>query len=477
MSKFNAVSTGTKTTNKAGGEAYSLSPEMKMVSILLTSFAKDQYYRSAKTTYSELISLLKEVDPLFAAQASIYARTEFGMRSITHVLAAELAPYLTGKPWAKNFYSKIVYRPDDMVEIFAYLQIDKRKMSHAMRRGFALAFRKFDSYQLAKYRCENKKVKLVDMVKLVHPKYTENSPTTGLIKGNLKSKDTWESKLTVAGQTANSEQEKQELKKEAWIELVESGRIGYMALLKNLRNIVQQAPQLINTACEQLLDRERIKKSLVLPFRYATAVQELYKINGTRQIIVALNQAAEIACDNVPKFPGKTVIAVDVSGSMGGRPQEIARLFGSVLYKALDSVMLTFDSRVDIVNLNPTDGVLSLMNQIDFRGGGTNFNIIFEAISSKVDRIIILSDMQAWETNGRFYWGTNNPKKAFADYRNRTGANPHVYSFDLQGYGSLQFPQNNVYCLSGFHEKIFEVMKLLEEDQNALINTIKKIEV
>lgn len=473
MSRFNAVSSGTKTKNLAGGEAYTMSPELKIVSILLTSFANDQYYRSANQTFSELKSLLKEVDPLFAAKAAIYARTEFGMRSISHVLSGELIEYTSGKPWARKFFKKIAHRPDDMVEIISYLKSKNKKIPHALRKGFSDAFEKFDSYQLAKYRSEGKKIKLVDVVRLVHPKYTE--ATTALVKGELTSTHTWESKLTQAGQKAKDESEKETLKKEAWTQLIKTGRISYMALLKNLRNIVQQAPDIIDKACELLTNENRIKKSLVLPFRYATAIEELSKVEGSRKVVSALNVAAEIALNNVPEFSGKTLIAVDVSGSMGGKPEKIARLFGSILYKTMDSVLLTFDSRAQIVNLDPNDGVLSLMKQIPFRGGGTNFNVIFDALQSKVDRIFILSDEQAWERGTGYY--SSNPREAYNRYRAKTGADPKIYSFDLQGYGSLQFPENNVYCVAGFSEKIFDLLKLLETDRKAMINKIKSIEI
>ena len=120
MSLFNLKRKRNKNYNRAGGEAYTQSPKMKLVSILLTSFAQDQYYRSAKVTFSELIQLMSELDPLFVAKAGIYARTQFGMRSISHLLAAELSTRASGQPWAKQFYDKIVKRPDDMLEIVAY---------------------------------------------------------------------------------------------------------------------------------------------------------------------------------------------------------------------------------------------------------------------------------------------------------------------------------------------------------------------
>ncbi len=474
MSRFNTNTIGTKTVNKAGGEAYSQSPELELVSVLLTSFANDTFYEKAEDKFERLKGLVKQVDPLFAAKAAIYARKEFGMRSITHVLTGELAKIASGKDWAKRFYTAIINRPDDMTEIISYLLANKQKLPNALKKGFSNAFNSFDAYQLAKYKGETKTVKLVDVVNLVHP-----IPTNGnkealeqLIRGTLKSTDTWESKLTKAGQSAETEEGRDEAKKEAWSDLIKTGKMGYFALLRNLRNLMESVPELEDKIIEQLTNRDKIKKSLVLPFRYFTAITELEKLQNTRNVVSAISKAAEIALDNIPKLKGKTLIAVDVSGSMNGRPQEIARMFGAILYKTTDSMMLTFDNDAKYRTLNFNDSLLSLMRNIPFMGGGTNFNSIFDRSTVKFDRVIILSDMQAWMANG---WNSSNPKQAFANYKQRTGADPLVYSFDLNNYGSMQFPEKNVYCLAGFSEKIFDIMAVLEEDKDALINKIKSV--
>ena len=155
MSKFNAIvkEPKTKTINLAGGEAYSQTNELVLVSMLLTSFVNDQFYKSGNDTLKDLRSLIKKVDPEFAAKAAIYARDKFGMRSITHALAAELAPYLSGKEYAKDFYNSVIVRPDDMKEILAYyLQNCGEKIPNSMKKGFAKAFDRFDGYQLAKWK-------------------------------------------------------------------------------------------------------------------------------------------------------------------------------------------------------------------------------------------------------------------------------------------------------------------------------------
>lgn len=473
MSKFNVKSPGTKIENLAGGQAYGQSPELELVSILLTSFANDQFYRSANDTYSRLISLITDCDKEFVAKAAIYARTQFGMRSITHIVASELARHIGGKEWAKNFYDSIIYRPDDMMEILSYHLSKNGKITNAMKKGLAKAFDKFDKYKLAKYRAEGKGLKLIDVVNLVHPIPVEkNSEAIQLlVKGELKSFDTWETELSKAGQEASNEEEKSDYKKEVWIKLIQENKLGYFALLRNLRNIIEQAPEVINEALEQLTNESAIKKSLVLPFRFMTAYGEINKLtNGkiVRDVLMALNKAVDISVNNVPKFNGETLVVLDESGSMSGKPAMIGALFSSVLIKSNNADFITFSDRARYRNVNPMDSTITICESINFANGGTNFHSIFETANKKYDRIIILSDMQGWIRH-------HTPVSTFNKWKEKTGSNPFVYSFDLNSYGSMQFPEQNVFCLAGFSEKIFDIMKLMEQDKKALINEINKV--
>jgi hypothetical protein len=155
MSKFNSTIKTPKslTENLAGGQAYKQSSEMALVSLLLTSFVNDQFYRDGNKSLEDLKSILGKVNPEFAAKSCIFARDEFGMRSISHALAAELAKYLSGTEIGKSFYEKIVVRPDDMTEILAYYENNcGKKIPSAIKRGFAKSFDKFDGYQLAKWK-------------------------------------------------------------------------------------------------------------------------------------------------------------------------------------------------------------------------------------------------------------------------------------------------------------------------------------
>jgi hypothetical protein len=409
------------------------------------------------------------------------------MRSITHVAAAELAKRIKGNKWAKYFYGMVVNRPDDITEIISYYFNNHGKnLPKCLKKGLALAFRNFDKYQIAKYRGTNANVKLVDVVNLVHPKPTSKNSEAlkELINNDLRSFNTWESELTKAGQKAKNKEELEELKKDAWNKLIKERKIGYFALLRNLRNILEQAPELVNDACNLLVDEKLIKKSLVLPFRFNTAIEEIKKMNSidARTVIKAINEATEISLNNVPKFDGRTLIAVDDSGSMTGwsnnpkTPIKIASLFASVIGKTNNADILLFSDNGRHFNYNPNDTIQTIREQIEsnLRGCGTNFNAIFDTANKPYDRIIILSDMQGWMGKGYCIGGA--PTKSFSDYKKKFGTNPIVYSFDLQGYGSLQFPERNVYCLTGFSDKVFDIMKLLETDKQALINKIEEMD-
>ena len=481
MTRFNKKTVAvTKTINRAGGAAFTQTPELELVSLLLTSFVKDKFYETADSQLNRLETLVDSLkDKKFAGQAAVYARTQFGMRSITHALIGELVAKVKGQEWTKNAVNKAIYRPDDMTEMAAYYLTKYGKpIPNSLKKGIREAFGKFDAYELSKYRGENKAVKLIDLVNLVRPKPVKDNKTAlkQLVEGELKNEKTWETKLTQAGQQAETEEDKAELKGAAWAKLIKKGELGYFALLRNLRNIINDAPEALDEALEQLTDKKRIKGSLVLPFRFVSAVDEIEKLGSkeARKTIKALNEALDIATANVPKFDGETLIALDVSGSMSGQPSKIGSLFAAILAKSNDADIILFSDHAKYKSVNTADSTLTIANSISFAMGGTNFHSIFETANKKYDRIIILSDMQGWMEGGLGQVG-GAPTGSHKDYCSKFDADPSIYSFDLAGHGDMQFPQNKVYCVAGFSEKIFTVMKLLEEDRQALINKIKEV--
>ena len=487
MARFNRkIAVANKIPNLAGGPALKMSPRLELASLLLTSFVQDQFYRNASDTVErvkELILAGNDGFVKFGAKAAIYARRKFGMRSITHVLAGEIAQKVKGARWTRPFYRQVIFRPDDAVEIAAYYLTNYGKpLPHSLRAGIAAKILEFDGYQLSKYRCEGKEISLVDLVNLCHPKPTTPESTErmrALMRGELKSKETWESKLTTAGQKAESKQDKEERKKEAWADLLKRGKLGYFAALRNINNIFLQAPECLPDLCALLADPEKVKKSMVMPFRFMTALDNMTTLRGCpRDVFVALEKAMDVSCTLCPKLPGKTLIALDESGSMSGTPFKIGAMFAAIIYKAMDSDLMTFSctwgggKAAKYRRLTPANSVLGIAGYLmqSFWGGGTDLNAVFQTASMAYDRIVILSDMQNW-VQGEV------ANSALSRYKAREKCDPVIFNFDLAGHGSLQFPERNVYFLAGYSDKVFEVMGLLEKDREALVHEIEKVEL
>lgn len=473
MSRFNTTTVVERpdTENLAGGEAYTATPKLALINLLLSSFTTNQHYRSGDEQVEELVKLIEANDKKYAAKAALVARNKFGMRSVTHVSAAEISRLVSGEEWVKFFLASVFRRPDDITETLAYY-IGKygKPIPNSLKKGIALALPKFSEYQLAKYRGEGKSVSLVDAVNLTHPIPTD--AISKLMVGNLKSEDTWEVRLSAAGNDENA-------KAKVWFDLISEKKLGYFALLRNLRNILTQADdKTVDLACEALVNETAIEKSLVMPFRFNSAIDALKEhyaeapsSTKTRKVIQSLSDATDISLKNVPQLAGSTLIAMDCSGSMEGRPIQIASMFTAALAKANPNAdVMRFSTDAEYLLVNPADSTMGIANYLlhDLDMCGTNFNSIFEKANKAYDRIVILSDMQAWD-------GYYVPTESAKNYRSTFNCDPHIFSWDLQGYGSLQFPENKVYALAGFNDKAFQIMETLEADKNALINSIESV--
>lgn len=477
----------TITRNLAGGVAYQLGAKQEAVTHVLTSFMKDSFYRTEQDATQRLADIISSVPALFAAKLAVMARRTYGMRSVSHFIAAFIADRVSGTEWGSSFYERVVYRPDDMCEICAaYFYMNPNKgITNAMKKGFRAVFGRLTEYDMAKYRGEGHIVSLVDVMRLCHAVPTQHNADAlkKLVKGTLRSFDTWESALSAAGQV---EGDVESAKAEVWRYLLESGKLGYFALLRNLSNIAKQAPECVDIACAMLTDKYLIQRSLVLPFRYMTAYDQLTGIPRTAKLQGAIAEAMDICLSNIPPLPGHTLIALDVSGSMRGKPLEIGTIFAAALAKSLNqhkgtsADLLTFDNTTKYEAVSNNRSVLDIAKSINFRNGGTNFECIFHGMKTDYDRIFILSDMQGWmeglpDTYMSGLYKGDSLDKVFKRWCKENGRKPILYSFDLAGYGTGKFKEKDVFLMSGFSEKIFDLLPELESGQDSLVERVEEV--
>jgi len=296
-----------------------------------------------------------------------------------------------------------------------------------------------------------------------------------------------------------------------WVDLIKNKKIGYFALLRNMRNILEQAPEVLKEACELLTDKKSIKNSLVLPFRYLTAYKAIEAVEtknffekdgfGIKEALAAIEKAIELSVDNLPELGGRTVILSDNSGSMRGdsgghslvsamsksTTADIANLFATMYWtKANNTFVGLFGDRLLEPKMDRSKGLFDNfkeVNNIGARCGGSTESGIFamfeRMIKEKIiaDTIVVFSDCQIG--SGCAWYGNGNRAKDFDGLFNqykKINPNVRVYSIDLKHYGNTVF-DGSVTKIAGWSEKIFEIMKFAEQDKNALLNEIKKVEL
>ena len=366
MGKYNSKKESVKPTevNYMGELAFKMADKELLVSTVMTTFLQNSYYEKESEIVDRIKNLVDKVDPLFAAKLAIYARNEGNLRSVTHLVSALLAKYISGTDWGKRFYNRIVVRPDDMSEIVsAYANLngmglnDLKKIPNSIKKGFKEALERLDAYQIDKYKMQNREVSLIDLVRLFHPKGNQKNAEAykRLVNGeslaDLYETKVLEKEMTKAGQMTKdaTQEEKDEAKREAITAVLDNVKgMPVMNLLRNLRNILLYAPDKVSDACEQLMIEKKILNSRLLPFRFATAYAEIEKVmyddakskptssivfeseetkqqvteskfNELKQnLLDAIEGAIEIACQNIPELDGNVAILCDDSGSMTG---------------------------------------------------------------------------------------------------------------------------------------------------------------
>lgn len=440
MARFNSYqqqpfNTG-RVQNRSGGLAFKQNPKTELAGLIFTSFAKDQFYEQFDQAHSRLRDLIIECGPVYAAKCAVIARKTFGLRSISHLVAAEVSRLQKMEPghsW-QGFYEDVIVRPDDMEEI---LCLTKGKMTHAMRRAFKKKIESYDDYRLGKYAKFNKirPVNLNDIVRLTHAK------VPGLVHRTIPIPETWET-------MGNSF--------ETWKHLIETDKLPYLAMLRNLRNIDEVADlELLIKVGNRLIDPERIAKARIFPFQFLNALP-----HAGPGFAKYVSKACDISLRNMPKFDGKTVVLLDVSGSMAQyKIQTTAAMFAFAI-RSDQKQILQFDTKCRPMQ-NVSENIVDEVIRMNFSGGGTDFRCAFNYMRDhqiKCDRIIILTDNEHWV-------GYDSSYGSFLEWQETVNEKrPEVWTIELASYGTSQFPQDKVRQLFGFSEKMFEVIPFLESE-------------
>ena len=530
------------TTNKQGYAAYSQDKWLTLLTMLNTLKFEPQYYRSQTQTLKELQTLIDNCakeDLYLTCQCIVYSRClGEGMRTISHASSVFIAPYISGQEYSKRFYGLwnkkeqkggVIFRPDDMAEILAgYIALNGQvqqtvttvngvpvsndvktsgpKLSNAMKKGFKSALESLDTYSLLKYKSN-----LIDIINLVHPspklskatvEYNGEKISTidAIMKGYNVSANTWEVNQGEAGQIVakavkegkidetEAKETLTQAKADNWKELLDTNKLGILAALRNLRNVLINNPEssTINKLCDLVSNPTLIREGKIMPYQLDLANEIMiaeFNSPYARQISQALAKGYELAIPNLSALiPGQNVIFLDQSGSMSyeiklpgqkhsSRTSCISKaaLIAATIAKATNADIICFGYRAEYVQYNPNQDVFTLAKQLSTADmGGTNLATAWnlaQASGRKYTRTFILSDNEC---------NRGNTYSSYMSYVKNVG-HPYVYSVDLAGYGTNCIAGEKVRYYYGYGFAMFDDIAKSEFNAQYHLDKVKKV--
>jgi 60 kDa SS-A/Ro ribonucleoprotein len=392
MARLNTSASGPAVLTHEGAPAVRVGPLKELRRSVLTALLwENTFYEKGADVAKRVADLVPQCKAEDVAALAIEARDRMYLRHVPLFLVRQLAKVKGNGPLVAATLEHVIQRPDEMGEYLAMYwegQIAQTPrpapLSAGSKRGLARAFRKFSAYQLAKYD-RDAGVKLRDVLRLVHAKAADTEQATlwkHVIARDLESPDTWEVELS-AGKN----------KREVFERLLRERKLGALAFLRNLRNMIEAG---VDTG----LIRERFAGKLdkVLPFRFIAAVRH------APAFAQELNDAMLRAVADEPKLSGRTIVLVDVSGSMNdalSQKSEMKRMDVAaglaVLVRELGECrVFTFsDSLVEAPAYRGLALVKGILDSQPHSGTATQAAIAKLRQVATFDRLIVITDEQS----------------------------------------------------------------------------------
>lgn len=387
MSSINRAAAKTRVTNHQGASVPAIDAEKQLNRVVLASMLwENEFYVDGITNAKVIAGLVTKVDASKVAALALKARTDMKLRHVPLHLLRELAR--VGKLKADDL-TAIIQRPDEMSEFVSLYWKDKKQpLSNQVKKGLANAFHKFNEYSLAKWDKNSAAVRLRDVMFLTHAKpkdVVQEALFKRIAADELKTPDTWETELSGGADKAAT-----------FTRLMQEKKLGALAFLRNLRNMATAgvSEDVIRTYAKT------VNTDRVLPFRFLAAARIVPQFEDMLEEMMLRSLASH------EKLPGKTVLLIDVSGSMFGTKvsakSDLDRFDAAaalaILAREICEEVEIYSFSYDVKRVQPRRG-FALIEAI--RGsqshGGTSTGLAVTKINAntKYDRLVMFTDEQS----------------------------------------------------------------------------------
>lgn len=480
-----------QSTNEAGGAAFSFPDKLALAQFAVTGTFNNIFYTDAESQLTKVKELTAKVDSVFLAKLAVYARESGYMKDMpafflavlhargeTDLLATVFPRVITSFKMLSNF-----------VQIVRSGATGRKSFGSFTKRVIQNWLDKKNAQEVFNGSIGLSDPSVADIIKMVHPK--AGDPSKDAVYAYVTEAKNYESKMdNLPDDIQLFEKLKKgqatqipnipfraltnvELSPKQWQSIAEN--MPFNTLRQNLNMLAKRevfkTQSFVDKIAEKLSNHDLVKMSKVFPYQLYTAY--LNMDDGIpSEIKNALQDAAEVATENVPSFGGKVVLAIDVSGSMaspvigyvvGGvvskmRCVDVAGLMAScVLRQNKNARVIPFDTSNHVVDLNSRDSIMSNAQKIArYGGGGTNCSLPLQLLNkegAKADLVIYVSDNQSWA--GRSY-GVAEEWVIFKQ-RNK---NAKLVNIDIQPYPHTNLPDGkDVLNIGGFSDVIWNTIE------------------
>ncbi len=519
--------TPTGVTHQGGaGYARDLKSELFLLAVA-NMVGEKTFYETADgrdSRYAELVHAAAVTDPVWAAGFLQWLRADANMRTASIVGAAEYVhgrltqggdqalprPHHTTEGTDNLSYStatnrrvvdSVLQRADEPGELLAYwTSRHGRRIPMPVKNGIADAVRRlYTERNLLKYDTASHGWRFADVIDMVHPKPSapwqgdlfkyaldrrhdrangipDSLPTVvrnALLRSEAEPNDwlnpellreagmTWEDALSAVGSKVD--------KARLWETLAPS--MGYMALLRNLRNFDEagMSDEAAAQIAARLADPEQVAKSRQFPMRFLSAHRAAPSLRWGYPLERALGHSLA----NIPVLSGRTLVLIDTSASMNEtfskdgtlKRWDAAVIFGVALAQRCASADVVSYSSAQRYWGDPPGALTkvfdlrrgeSLLRSIErwksggfFLGQGTDTAGALRKHYAKHDRVVLVTDEQAG-----------------ADPREVSASMPQdrpLYTWNLAGYERGHAPSGrNRWTFGGLTDAGFRMIPLLE---------------
>lgn len=465
---------------------------------------EDTFYEQASqrdSRYAALVRQLAVSDFDWLTRFARWLRTEANMRSASLVLAAEAAKASldAGQTGSRAIVSSVLQRADEPGEFIGYWHTRYgRKLPKPVKRGVADACtRLYNERSYLKWDGSSRAVRFADVIQLAHVdpkaewqsalfKYAieqrlgiEGLDVPAALKVLCANHDLRQLEpetirdLAISGDLAElleaagmTWEDVPSLvngpwTRELWESIIPS--MGYMAVLRNLRNFDQAgvSDAVAAKVAARLSDPEQVAKSRQLPMRFLSA----YRAAPSLRWSYPLEQALDHAVGSIPQLGGRTLILIDTSGSMHSvfsmdgslMRWDAAVVFGLALARrCAHADVISYSNHGLRFEPQPGESLLRAIGRWKsggyFIGGGTNTAGATAATFDRHDRVVILTDEQAG------YGG--DPGAVLP-------ASVPLYTWNLAGYRMGHAAGGpNRHTFGGLSDAAFKMVPLLERGRD-----------